>query len=258
MSSTLHEGGRTKVFTISGPDTDCDEAVNLVRMFEALANASKSEISGVTKAMATMTFDAKSDTESEAGGVALSSPVSEQSYEGGAELFQKQRVIEDLAPPQPHINIDILALKLKYAELINQMRAKVQELVEQSKPSYHTDSMKLPKIQIIEAFPLFTDLSTSWLHYAEPSHIPRLLEVLHTYLGRLEETSAKLAQEGHIHDFLENVERAHTEEHIKSINGFCKRGLMEHFSCKLSQLPSRLPRRDALHGLRTLTLRMEA
>jgi hypothetical protein len=227
IASTLHEGGRTKVFTISGPDTDCDEAVNFVRMFEALANASESEISVVTKAMGAMTFDSKSDTESEAGGVSLSSPTSEQSSEGGAELFQKQRDIEDLAPPHSHINMDIPALKLKYAGLIKQMRAKVREFLEQS------TSAKLPKIQIIEAFLLFSDPSIIWTSYANTSHIPRLLAVFHSFLLQVEDTSAKLAQKGHIGEYLENVERTHIEQHIQNINSFCKRGMMEQFSCKL-------------------------
>lgn len=232
IASTLHEGGRTKVFTISGPDTDCEEAVNFVRMFEALANASKSEISVVTKAMSTMTLDSKSDTESEAGGVALSSPISEQSSEGGAELFQKQPDIEDLAPPHSHLNMDITALKLKYADLIKQMRAKVQEFLGQSKSSCHTDSAKLPKIQIIEAFLLFSDPSIIWTSYANTSHIPRLLAVFHSFLRQLEDNSAKLAQNGHIDEVFEN-ERALIETHIHNINRFCKRGMMELFSCKL-------------------------
>jgi hypothetical protein len=233
IASTLHEGGRTKVFTISGPNTDCAEAVNFVRMFEGLANASKSEVSVVSKAMGTMIFDSKSDAESEAGGVALSSPISEQSSEGGAELFQKQRDVEDLAPPHPHINMDIPALKLKYADLIKQMRAKVREFLEQSKSSCHTDSLKLPKIQIIEAFLLFSDPCTYLSHYAKTSHIPHLLAVFRSFLGQLEETSTKLAQKGHIGEYLENVERTHIEHHIQDINSFCKRGMMEYFSCKL-------------------------
>lgn len=232
IASTLHEGGRTKVFTISGPDTDCDEAVNFVRMFEALANASKSEIPVVSKAMGTMTFESKSDTESEAGGVALSSPTSEQSSEGGAELFQKQRDIEDLAPPHPHINMDIPALKLKYADLIKQMRDNVREFLGQSSSSCPIDSVKLPKIQIIEAFLLFSDPSTILSSYANTSHISRLLRVFHSFLRQLEDNSAKLAQNGHIGSYFEN-ERRHIEQHIQNINSFCKRGMMEHFSCKL-------------------------
>jgi hypothetical protein len=235
IASTLHEGGRNKVFTISGPDTDCDDAVNFVRMFEALANASKSEISIVSKAMGTMTFESKSDTESEAGGVALSSTTSEQSSEGGAELFQKQRHIEDLAPPHSHINMDITALKLKYVDLIKQMRAKVAEFLGQSRsPSSpcHTDSVNLPKIQIIEAFLLFSDPSTILSSDSDTSRISRLLTVFHTFLLKLEDNSAKLAQKGHIGEDYEN-ERTQIEQHIQAINSICKRGMMEHFSCKL-------------------------
>jgi len=235
IASTLHEGGRNKVFTISGPDTDCDEAVNFVRMFEALANASKSEISIVSKAMGTMTFESKSDTESEAGGVALSSTTSEQSSEGGAELFQKQRHIEDLAPPHSHINMDITALKLKYADLIKQMRAKVGEFLGQSRsPSSpcHTDSVNLPKIQIIEAFLLFSVPSTILSSDSDTSRISRLLTVFHTFLLKLEDNSAKLAQKGHIGEDYEN-ERTQIEQHIQAINSICKRGMMDHFSCKL-------------------------
>ena len=235
IASTLHEGGRNKVFTISGPDTDCDEAVNFARMFEALANASKSEISIVSKAMGTMTFESKSDTESEAGGVALSSTTSEQSSEGGAELFQKQRHIEDLAPPHSHINMDITALKLKYADLIKQMRAKVGEFLGQSRsPSSpcHTDSVNLPKIQIIEAFLLFSVPSTILSSDSDTSRISRLLTVFHTFLLKLEDNSAKLAQKGHIGEDYEN-ERTQIEQHIQAINSICKRGMMDHFSCKL-------------------------
>jgi hypothetical protein len=201
-------------------------------MFEALANASKSEISVVSKAMGTMTFDSKSDTESEAGGVALSSTISEHSSEGGVELFQKQRDIEDLAPPHSHINMDITALKLKYAELIKHMRAKVQEFLGESRSSCHTDSAKLPKIQIIEAFLLFSDPSTILSSDSDMSRISRLLTVFHTFLLKLEDNSAKLAQKGHIGEDYEN-ERTQIEQHIQSINNICKRGMMEHFSCKL-------------------------
>jgi hypothetical protein len=200
-------------------------------MFAALKSASESDDSAVSRLMGRMALDPKRDPEPEAGRTALSSSISEQSSEGGAALFQKQRDVEDLAPPHPHINMDIPALKLQYADLIEQMRAKVREFLRKSRSSCHTDTPKLPKIQIIEAFLLFSDPVTISNTFSTPHVIP-LLEFFHVFLKKLEGISAKLAQNGHIGEDLEN-ERRVFERCIQTVNAVGKRAMMEHFSCKL-------------------------
>ncbi|KAE9370979.1 hypothetical protein N431DRAFT_468983 [Stipitochalara longipes BDJ] len=235
IASRLHEGGRTKVFTISGPDTDCDEAVNFVRMFDALKHTSKhNEIDDVTKCLGTMNIEheTKSDTDSEAGGALLASPISEHSEEGGVPLFSRKQEVEDLAPPFPHLTIDIPALQAHHAELISSLRIKIQEsLVQTSKEINHPCTLQLPRMQIIESFRLFSDPSTITPGDSQ-SDTMHLLEIMHTFLHKLQVVSLKLAEAGDVDDELEQ-ERAAIEHDIQIINTVCKRGMSDFFSTKL-------------------------
>ncbi|PMD46787.1 hypothetical protein L207DRAFT_577632 [Hyaloscypha variabilis F] len=226
VSSTLHEGGRRKVFTVSGPDTDCDEAVNFVRMFEALKSISKdNEIEDVAENLGTMNLehDTEYGTDSEDGGVPLSSSISEYSEDGGVPLFPKQPEIEDLAPPFPFLSIDIAALHAQHAELISSMRAKIQEfLAEISKEIKHADYRVLPAIlQPPHYHPSDNGLDTT-----------PLLTDLQTHLRTLTSISHQLAQSSDISSPLE-AQRTLTESKIQSLNLTCKRAMSSLFSAKL-------------------------
>jgi hypothetical protein len=235
VSSTLHEGGRTKVFTVSGPDTDCDEAVNFVRMLEALKNITKdNEVENTTKELGTMNLenDTEYETDSEDGGVLLSSSISEYSEDGGVPLFPKQPEVEDLAPPFPFLSIDIAALHTQHAELISSMRAKIQEFfTKTSKEIKHPGTLQLPKIQIIESFLLFSDPRTITPSDNGLDTTP-LLTDLQTHLRALTSISHQLAQSSDISSPLE-AQRTLTESKIQSLNLTCKRAISSLFSAKL-------------------------
>jgi hypothetical protein len=181
--------------------------------------------------------DTKSDSDSEGGGAPLYSPTSEHSHEGGAALFEKKKnnAIEDLAPPYPHLNIDMPALKAQHADLISEMKKKVQDFLVQSfqSSSCHTTptNVALPKIVIIESFLLFSSPNSISPSDSNPN-VTRLLGIFHSFLQKLEDLSTKLAEKGDIDQELEN-EREYIEKNIQTINGVCKKGMMECFSCKL-------------------------
>lgn len=250
VASTLYEGGRRKIFTISGPDTDCDEAVNFVRMFEALKKASKGEVENVSTALGTMKLEheTKSDSDSEGGGAPLSSPTSEHSHEGIVELFHKKKdnVVEDLAPPHPYLSTDIPALKAEHANLIKDMKEKVQNFLVQSLKASNCDTtpteFKLPKMVIIESFLLFSSPSSISPSDANPN-VARLLGIFHSFLQKLEDLSTKLAEKGDVDNELEQ-EREYIEKNIQTINSVCKKGMMERFACKLWLLTSEKTAKD--------------
>jgi hypothetical protein len=234
VASTLHEGGRMKVFTISGPDTDCDEAVNFVRMFQALKDASVCEVENVAKNLDIMSIhghEAKSDTDSEGGGAPLSRQTSRQQSDGGAALVPEFEYIEDLAPPHSHLVTNVDTLKAQYGELINTMKEQVRELFVQSADSCHIKKSKLPKMVIIESFLLLSDPAIISLGDSNPN-TTRLLQVFHTFLQKMQYLSTRLADRGDIDEELEQEREGH-EKNIQTINSVCKRGMMEHFDCKL-------------------------
>jgi hypothetical protein len=234
VASTLHEGGRTKVFTISGPNTDCDEAVNFVRMFQALKETSMCDVEAVAKNLGIMSIhghEAKSDTDSEGGGAPLSRQTSGQQSDGGVALVPKFEYIEDLAPPHSHLVTNIDTLKAEYGELINAMKEQVREFFIQSAASCHTEKLKLPKMVIIESFLLLSDPAIISLGDSNPN-TTRLLQVFHTFLQKMQYLSTRLADRGDIDEELEQEREGH-EKNIQTINGVCKRGMMERFHCKL-------------------------
>jgi hypothetical protein len=234
VASALHEGGRTKVFTICGPNTDCDEAVNFVRMLQALKEASMSEVETVAKNLGMMSIhghEAKSDTDSEGGGAPLSRQTSGQQSDGGVALVPKFEYIEDLAPPHSHLVTNIDSLKAQYGELINAMKEKVREFFVQSAASCHIEKLKLPQMVIIESFLLLSDPAIISLGDSNPN-TTRLLQVFHTFLQKMHYLSTRLADRGDIDKELEQEREGHGKN-IQTINGVCKRGMTERFHCKL-------------------------
>ena len=252
---------RTKAFTVSGPDTDCNEAINFVRMFDALKKAAEDNIENVAEDLGTMKLDdgadnnAEDDAEDdvdiksdintdidfEDGGAPLSRRNSEDS-EGGVALFLNKQEVEDLAPSFPHITIDVAALHTWYSVLISQMQAKVQDfLAKNSKDSKHPDPFCIPPMQIIEAFQLFSEPSTitaddssvNTTHLLHDLHINlQKLSALSTALAEADDLSTALAEADDVNPALESS-RSKIESNIQTINSTCKRGMSSLFSVKL-------------------------
>lgn len=234
VASNLHEGDRTKVFTISGPDSDCDEAVNFLGMLQALKDVSNNERRFVQTAVRSMPLDhdTESDSDSE-GGVLLASPISEHSEDGGVRLFDEKQnnEVEDLAPSHPPLTMDAPAAGSQSEELIAAMKMRVQDFLVQLASSHNVDKLKLPKILVVESFLLFSNPSS----ISQGDRNPDTYlwgSAFYTALHKLKNLSARLEEKGGADDQLEQKRDA-IENNIRTVNGVCKRGMMEHFHCNL-------------------------